>query len=148
MNKRNDLEKFNETVGILVKAFLNDELEHSECSACAVGNIIRANGIVLNRDRHATNWLLLIDRDIRNVPHNYLDEKEAILQISSTGYSAYELHLIELAFESTVVNYSEDGADIEKWNFDGLMNVVECLAQIHNIDLSTKEKAKSLFVKV
>jgi len=35
---------FNDTVDILVKAYLNDTLEHGVCSACAVGNICLAAG--------------------------------------------------------------------------------------------------------
>jgi len=34
---------FENTVDILVKAYINDTLEHNNCYACAVGNIVAHN---------------------------------------------------------------------------------------------------------
>jgi len=147
---------FEGTVGILVKAYFDDTLVKNNCYACAVGNIIAhscgyqfipcvdsskkrivwesANGLYwplnpIERET-ITNWYELIvlnDKDS--------DTAEVRKEIESTGYTNAQLFEIERAFES------------QKDNFDGLMAVVDVLAEIHKVDLSTKESAKLQFVK-
>lgn len=84
--QRNDEQKFHETVGILVRAFLEGTLEAMDCAACAVGNIVRYHGgysDVFERWR----WLRAerIEKDFRicqhcmsgknlNVHHRYYEE--------------------------------------------------------------------------
>jgi hypothetical protein len=149
--QRNELEKFHHTVGILVKAYLNDTLVHQDCKACAVGNIIRAHGVKLTEFVDSSQWLLFIEKNVRRnyIGSAMLDEEVANMQIWSTGYSVDELDRIENAFEKTVYHYDHDECliDHERWNFDGLMNVVDVLADIHKVDLSIKEEAKAMFVK-
>lgn len=134
----NNLEKFNHSVSILVKAYSNGTLNRMDCTACAVGNLIVGNGIDLRRTQ--SKW------------HNYIhmnfcldsgDYFTAIQQIEITGYTADQLGSIEKAF----MNGSE--VDFDMWsserNFEGLMAVVDVLAEIHNIDLTVKDEAKVLF---
>lgn len=162
--------EFNKTVDILVKAYLNDTLKHGNCFACAVGNIV-ANGLgkrvvnVLDKGFEDTVWEGCT-RDT-NYPGYVRDEitgwgaafytkqssrrqvitKENLThpivqnQIDASGYTWQELAAIEKAFES-VAEFDNNKM------FDGLMNVVDVLASIHNVDLTVKEQAKQLFVKI
>jgi hypothetical protein len=138
---------FNHTVNVLVQAYMNNTLIHKDCSACAVGNIIQASGMILKKgDKKSDSWLHRINHKIRldsfGTTPAWYNEHLAITQIDSTGYSLTELHLIERAFERAPFS---DLA--EEWNFNGLMAVVDVLADIHGIDLQAKESAKLLFVK-
>ena len=157
---RNELQKFNETVDILVKAYMNDTLKHLDCSACAVGNLCGGESI----------WKMLFMTDISS-GHPYqapylqgaklsfwldciLDQysassKEELLARATavcekTGYTVAELAKIEWAFEAAP-SKSKD-ADDEEWMFNGLMAVVDVLAEIHGVDLEVKEAAKLMFV--
>lgn len=130
---------FENTVNILVQAYLNDTLEHGNCAACAVGNIVAAscNYEYLRRTDSCLKWMWS-----KYTPDWYCDfvgvqESE---QTRATGYSVEELNRIEMAFES--VPYGTDDM-----MFQGLMRVIEALARIHGVDLSVKENAKLLFVK-
>ena len=54
---KTELERFHETVGILVKAYLNDTLEHTNCHACAVGNMIASKmGISIIKNKRGMEW--------------------------------------------------------------------------------------------
>lgn len=168
---RNEVEKFNHSVSVLVTAFFNDTLMHGNCYACAVGNMV-ANGLgcrVVKRpdsfknlvwdnnqpypgsswnDSIQNGWGALFTTDrhddkrkTQKIDKRFLGDRNVMRQIASTGYTWQELARIEFAFESV------DKRRKDKM-FNGLMAVVDVLAEIHNIDLSTKENAKSLFVKV
>lgn len=150
---------FHKTVDILVKAYLNGTLEHDNCYACAIGNMVAANmGLRFIGDktiRRGIHWegfpnygSLGPDKMWTNVcytndegeqffrPHKYKGIPKK--QIDSTGYSIEEVAMIEHAFETAT------GKDRM---FAGLMAVVDVLAEIHGIDLTEKESAKALFVK-
>lgn len=154
-------EKFFETVGILVEAYLNDTLTHGECQACAVGNIIakKLNCTVVpsypfwrraDSDVTALWGLVFItnsDGSQTLNPRAYMGSAKK--QIDATGYSWQQLALIESSFERAA-HYDGAGKllnDIEEAMFNGLMNVVDALAAIHSIDLSERESAKLLFKK-
>lgn len=134
----NNLEKFQDTVSILVKAYMNDTLYHQYCTACAVGNIVKAKtsdaygmwGDVFHTTKGVQFYW----------PENYLGD--ARQEIDSTGYSVKELMRVEYAFET-----ARRGKNSQEWMFNGLMAVVDTLAEIHGIDLTVKESAKLLFVK-
>jgi hypothetical protein len=162
---------FNHTVNVLVKAYLNDTLRHNNCYACAVGNMIAsANGFKYSMLKEALSdnkehWLLkwahlpsIYDAEIElssndqqenwmnvfrdgEVQYSNYNGKSKEL-IDSTGYTVYELARIEEAFEDVDSNCTND-----EWMFNGLMAVIEVLAEIHGIDLKQKEEAKALFVK-
>lgn len=154
---------FESTVDILVKAYLNDTLRHGECCACAVGNIIASNiGCVLQLDsegyfmwiRNMNEINTVWDNVFYTTPDgNQIFDKSQLgirekKQIEASGYSLDELMRIEKAFES--LNFDRDS---DQWNsdnhmYEGLMAVVDVLADIHGIDdLKSKEEAKLLFVK-
>lgn len=143
---------FEHTVNVLVKAYMNDTLEHENCAACAVGNIICAAGIDLNSntDLAANAWYHAIQKLVRKSEmycFSHLDKVQIGLnQIEATGYSINELNRIESAFESEG-EFRFDGVKNEDRMFNGLMKVVDVLADIHGIDLKAKEEAKLLFVK-
>lgn len=148
-----DLKKFNHTVNVLLKAYLNDTLQHGNCFACAVGNLIKdarkytygkskAGRLIwmevqTARWRHVfmTNFVSVQERD----PSKYIGEAKA--EIDSTGYTWQQLARIEYAFET-----ADEGKSNDDWMFNGLMAVVDVLAKIHEIDLETVKETKELFV--
>lgn len=144
---------FNHTVNVLVKAYLNDTLVHGNCYACAVGNIVA--------ESKGYNYVKCTDEPFRKVVWDiakgsydsfvpmwftYLDEAQKPAdvrdQVQATGYTWDEIRRIEKAFECC-----ERPLSGEQWMFNGLMAVVDVLAEIHNVDLSVKESAKLQFVK-
>lgn len=133
---KNDMKNkklFNETVDILVKAYMNDTLEHGSCSACAVGNIITAR---LGDEYFGTfEWFDYI----RGQNCDKITEigKE---QVQSTGYSFDDVVRIEQAFESAGTEYTDENG------YKGLMAVVTVLCEIHECE-EIKEETKALFVK-
>lgn len=149
---------FNDTVNILVKAYLNDTLAHGDCWACAVGNIVadKIGYKVVKKQNHLScSWVgklgLTGFPEWDNVFCTSMGEQDlfpeeyygrAKKQIDSTGYSWKQLARIEFAFES-----ADQGNSSDEWMFSGLMAVVDVLAEIHNVDLIQRESAKLLFVK-
>lgn len=160
---------FDYSVNLLVSAFLKDELKHGSCEACAVANILRpvctAKGIPFNRwanmfvtvggvQYEAANdgeviyvgfsgnrkVITTLESPNTNTHLKVLNEMRELTK--SSPYTKKELMLIERSFETAPRGNSEDD-----WMFNGLMAVVEVLADIHNISLEAKEEAKKLFVK-
>lgn len=151
----NNIDKFNETVGILVKAYMNDTLRHMDCAACAVGNICGSMKwrfiFCTNTD---TNLQVVLGQSFaeKNEPLGFWSRcdkskfyKDGLETIEKTGYTVNELARIEYAFEAA--EWEEMIEDDEVWMFNGLMAVVDILAEIHGIDLQQKESAKLMFVK-
>lgn len=166
-----NLEKFNHSVNVLLKAYLNDTLVHENCYACAVGNLVadgmgtevivskgcgsRRNLVWSNKEIYpgleysveASGWGALFSTSINHgtnrkrqeVNAKYLSSPRVKNHIESTGYTWEQLAIIEKAFEFV------DKRKKDKM-FNGLMAVVDALANIHNIDLTVKEQAKALFV--
>lgn len=138
-------ELYHKTVGILYDAYFNDTLEHRNCYACAVGNLIAANNGYEFTTEHSglrnfvwrgfapygEEWIG------RKVAHwyglvspfrNCTDKDVALKQILSTGYSIDEIILIEQAFESGDFGESKD-----EEMFNGLVAVLEVLKEIHQV---------------
>lgn len=163
---------FSQTVDVLVKAYLNDTLQHRSCYACAVGNLV-ANGLQITMTKenlkwpgfpYPTNecglpvgWGAAFSSDesgfsdiVKQTIDTYVLNVPAVKnQIKATGYKWQELARIEFAFESVDKRFdADDEIDYDVWMFDGLMAVVDVLADIHGVDLTFKEEAKKLFVKV
>jgi hypothetical protein len=162
-----DREKFFDTVGILVEAYLNGVLMHGDCAACAVGNIISAKlGCKITsfdnefgepfyawkRGGHRLTplWGMVFVTGATGPvlnPKAYMGNCK--LQIDASGYSWQDLARIESAFERAA-NYNNEGEllnDREDAVFNGLLAVVDVLSEIHHLDLSTREEAKLMFVK-
>lgn len=160
---------FHHTVNVLVQAYLNGTLEHGICTACAVGNII-ADSILAKPVRGRMNWkrngneIIPVWGEVfqSSAPGCQRVSADAYKgwakkQIDTTGYTWQELARIEYAFElyncGIDLDYDPEYYDeeelelIDKAMFNGLMAVVDVLADIHNIDLSIREEAKLLFVK-
>lgn len=147
---------FENSVNVLVKAFLKGTLEHTNCYACAVGNLIcDANGYTYTKVEGCMQTIRLKENDglydggtfgggWHSVLHWKNNKRQiAITEIEKTGYSIDEIAQIEKAFEG-----AEQGDSAEDWIFNGLMQVVSALAEIHNVSLESKESAKKLFVKI
>lgn len=143
---------FEKSVDVLVKAYLNDTLEHGNCYACAVGNlVVSAMNYHYTKRKfpHGCSGSELTTREaIENdneaggywySPHPGV-MSEAIREVRSTGYTNDDIIEIERAFEGV------DGRGDKMFN--GLMAVVDILAEIHNVDLSVKEQAIGQFVTV
>ena len=126
---------FSHSVDVLVKAYMNDTLTHGNDCACAVGNLIAHELGVNPKSSWNPEWLVGYVCGV-----NIEDGRR---EIETTGYTVNEILRIERAFENVL--YSNDH---DEWNYKGLMAVVDVLADIHEIDLTTREESKKLFVKV
>ena len=146
-------ELYHKTVDILVDAYFADTLEHGNCYACAVGNIIAANCNIQYDPYYMARGKLIwksgrsfwddVFYTSQSTQSFRIDEYEgnAKYQIDSTGYTVYELAKIEYAFETADKGKSED-----EWMFNGLMAVVDVLDEIHeNTDEEITLKVKSEF---
>lgn len=140
---RNEIEKFHHTIGVLVKAYLNNTLERGHDCACAVGNLV-ADACGYSGIEWEAAWF-----DVYVCKVKWEDSLAlAKEQIESTGYSVKEIIKIEKAFEKAEWARDEKGwIDDEASMFNSLVAVVDVLAEIHGIDLSTLEETKKLFVK-
>jgi hypothetical protein len=141
--------KFADTIAILVKAYLNDQLEFGNQCACAVGNILADSvgaKLVLKEDVIRVSkytWQHPVYSGSEWYPMRNSDKE----LISKSGYSFDEIWRIEKAFESSRGDVSYNLINDEVM-FNGLCAVVDVLAEIHGIDLKQTEEAKQLFVKV
>lgn len=126
------MERFERTIDILVRAYKDDTLRHGNCTACAVGNIIRGcNGEV------TCNWFYHMSKEVMGYDLGGLyNETTAIEEIESTGYSIKEIDKIERAFESSISQ------------FDGLMKVVDVLISLEEKEYSVcdVQQVKERFV--
>jgi hypothetical protein len=166
---------FNHSVNVLVKAYFYGDLEHQNCACCAVGNLMAdACGYKiehLNDDKSLwtrsddrtvidpIEWVHVFGTKTREEGKNFFRRKKISVVntwfdlenvttsvnqwAAKTGYSLVELARIENAFES-----AQYGENDDTWMFNGLMAVVDVLADIHGINLESKEEAKKLFVRV
>lgn len=145
-------ELFDRTIGILVKAYQNDTLQHSNCYACAIGNLVAANnGVKIQKienrfvwDNSKPEWQAI---------HSFCNGRqsfdnpvwgntyEGLNQLLSTGYTTKETAKIEYAFEM-----AEYGDNQDTYMFNGLMSVVDALMEIHEGNETEIAEAKQLFV--
>ena len=139
---------FEKTVDILVKAYLNDTLEHGNYCACAVGNLIAdAVGakIVEGKNHSCSKYKWIHHEYTGSEWYVSKTSSDARKLIKSTGYTFDEIWEIEKAFEKE--RRCSDVTDTDQLMFNGLMSVVDVLAEIHGIDLKQREQAKLLFQK-
>lgn len=145
-------ELYKKTVDILFQAYFNDTLEHANCKACAVGNIVAANigvrlshydsfGRVMPKEWKVgdprTDTGVWFDAIYDGRVERCLYSEEVDYQVKATGYSAIELARIEYAFESAPTGKSD-----EDWMFNGLVAVLDVLKEIHMV--SDEEASKSV----
>lgn len=153
---------FENSVDVLVKAYLNGTLASGHCEACACGNLVAAaNGykIIMAGDDAIWDspqgvingaWVNVCYTDFRQPQkielHRYRDQ--ARFEIDSTGYSVKHFAMIEEAFER--------GHNKMNWKFwqkpdrmfNGLLAVVDALADIHGVDLTVKQSAVGRFEEI
>lgn len=139
------------SVDVLVKAYLNDTLEHGNTCACAVGNLIAANTgrtlvppVVPPKYTQLYIWSdgTALPKWFEEMRCNAMSD-EARQQISSTGYSVREVIEIEQAFEGAHPQYPTND-----YVFNSLMSVIDCLDKIHeNTDTIISTAAKKKFDK-
>lgn len=129
---------FEQTVNVLVQAYLKETLKHGDDCCCAVGNLICEGMKLSPLSNWGPKWYNYFVLNWRNEGL----KKLAYGEINSTGYTANEIVRIEHAFE-----HADGGNNSDEYMFNGLMAVVDVLAEIHNVDLSVREEAKLLFVK-
>lgn len=164
------LAKFNETIAILVKAYLDNKFISGDFCGCAVGNLVESacgytrvvsgkscSGRVVHtwvecdlKDGDHWGAVFMTSADEQQF-HIHMYDGEAKRQIDATGYTVRELARVEKAFESAHWEYwMELGRPDKKWEVDtfpALMAVVDVLASIHGVDLETTEAARKMFVK-
>jgi len=157
--------KFEHSVNVLLKAFLNNTLEHGSCHACAIGNLLKTNwwlrffvtenerNINFRQLKHKEGYFIyksigngatnpFMYKPISEASEEVIKQiKEAKCAIDNSGYSITELQMIEFAFET-----ANKGKSNDDYMFNGLMAVVDVLAEIHQIDLTTVKETKELFV--
>lgn len=137
---------YHKTVDILVEAYFQNSLEHNNCAACAVGNIIAAN--MGYEYHHNGNQLYWFGKSVSEA-HAWYEilfssklNTEGLKQIASTGYSMKEIIAIEEAFE----NQYSSSDDADKRMFNGLMAVIDVLDVIHEVDNETTISSKNKFI--
>lgn len=144
-------ELYKKTVDILVQAYFNDTLEHFNCAACAVGNIILASNGYEPVKKPLENWFgWPSDKFKYSDKSSWYDvinggepDEYANRLMNSTGYTWDELRMIENAFENT-----EYISNPDSFMFNGLMAVIEALDIIHdNKDTVLTEQSKKRFNK-
>lgn len=130
---------FENSVDVLVSAYLHDELEHGDCAACAVGNLVKAQCGTF--DSSSFNWYdFAIVKRRNSALYSEKNIQFAKDQIKATGYTIKQIIAIENAFERA--------SPCGDYMFNGLMAVVDVLADIHQVDLSTKESAVLQFSEI
>lgn len=142
-------ELFEKTVNILVNAYQKNTLQHGQCSACAVGNIVAHNmGYVFYEIfpvwvKGSPYWADVFITALGGqtiYPEKYIDESKK--QIDSTGYTWQELAKIEYAFEM-----SSKGNNNDDWMFNGLLAVYDVLCKIHEVSKDEVTKGELVFIK-
>ncbi len=162
------MRNFEHTMNVLVKAYFNDTLQHGNCHACAIGNMV-ADSLGIGYKIGATNvhcenrfnvpvWDQLTPewqdrfgtlvhpqtKKRQSYFHDYHENMEGPdFQIQQTGYSIKELMRIERTFEMANRGNSDDD-----WMFNGLMAVLEVLAEIHGVDLEAKKVFETQLLEI
>lgn len=155
-------ELFDKTVAILMKAYFENTLEHTNCYACAVQNLVVANmgmSIVPKPKSHPLVDCDTVNFVIKGISYEKtlvsslgeISLKEAALtkfqikQMISTGYNYDELTEIERAFEGV---HKRDYTTEDAYMYAGLMAVIDYLMVLHKATTEEITAAKQLFVKL
>jgi len=110
-------EQFQKSIDTLATAYFEGELQAGSCTACAVGNLIRAEG------SDAGEWFWRL-KDYRH------DNRTLNFSVTDTlPYSDAEIDRIESAFEEDTDPWEEKDTDY----FAALMRVVDVLFDIHDV---------------
>jgi hypothetical protein len=138
---------FDETIAILVQAYINETLRHNDCSACAVGNIVSSR--INAEEPWCPSWYSRYHPNGFGLYFENQSKEMGEKEIAATGYSPNDILKIEYAFESCErpeeCEITDDSN--EEWMFNGLMAVVDVLIKIHELGETEKQEAKAMFVK-
>jgi len=159
----NRIELYNKTVDILYQAYFNDTLEHGNCCACAVGNIIAANmgktfervfdTVASTRPRERWAWVgekypgeisrdfpdLRVERGWGSVFYTNDEGRQRFYIGKYFGKAAEQIdstgyQVKELARIEKAFETVGGSQSPEDRMFDGLVAVLETLKKIHEID--------------
>lgn len=135
---------FDKTVIVFLKAYDDKKLIHGDYCSCAVGNLIaNSMGYEIVKREYNYSWSQSKGShwyDLICLRGDEKDHEETLKEIKSTGYSLGELFSIEKAFENGCGNNSD-------LVYNSVMNVIECLVDIHEGDYKDAALAKKLFIK-
>lgn len=131
----NRSELYQETVDVLYNAYFAGELKHSSCRTCAVGNICVKASNITGISNHSWRWRFMTGKtgfqmlNTGRFYKSFLYLAMADRLIEATGYRTDELAKIEYAFE-----IANKGKSDEDWMFNGLVDVLEILKEIHQVE--------------
>ena len=146
--KMNRPELYQKTVDLLLDAYNNNDLEHGDCSACAVGNICKGNTgwtfyFYTPKNGKQTKAAAIFADDFR--------DKEDFEKIFPTiGYTLEELAKIENVFEKSIKKdrVRLTGCDKKLGQMIGLKAVFKLLKKIHSAEPQIEEVSKIRLEKV
>ena len=147
----NRTEIYQKSIDILLDSYNNNTLEHSNCTACACGNLVAAannykyvpkshswSGLSIEwENKRIADWYGLIIED------KVYNKEEGIKQINSTGYTIEEFIKIEEAFEK-----ADWTLEKKKRMFNGLTAVLNVLREIHEVDVEKSEENQQKLEKI
>ena len=134
---------FKHTMDLLVKAYFEDNLKHESSRYCAVGNIVGGRDwirifLTMNGKQHflPPGYGTIGGKVVQspNIKMALIEREEGFLLIQKSGYSVDELARVEFAFET-----APKGENDNDWMFNGLMAVLEVLADIHGVTIDGKK---------
>jgi hypothetical protein len=147
-------ELYKKTVDVLLDAYNSEELMHSNCEFCAVGNICKEASQITKIGNGMWGNLFYTDSYGKQVQPEFCIEdteqikrwrEEAKILIEATGYSQLELMKIEHVFESSIQNTLEGHAHWcqkhtkKQGQFIGLCAVLDVLREFHQVDCENHE---------
>ena len=141
-------ELYLKTTDVLLDAFNKKDLEHANCTYCAVGNICIEASKNTGIERDKWSWLFVSLPLNSQVLYPYgesnvVEIAEAKILIKETGYTVNELARIEKAFESA---HARD--DKENTQIHGLKAVLDVLTEIHQVDEQVHSEKIEAFSEV
>jgi hypothetical protein len=170
-------ELYSKTVNILEQAYLKNELMHGDCTACAVGNLIKNSGVdcyktvselkvamdagaeyVSDLDKpFIIMWKQVFHTSENKLFQSLLGGKSMKFQkINSDNYKGFAKQLIdatgytwqELAQIENAFEMADEGESEDEYMFNGLVAVIDSLDKIHeNTDEVITKQSKAKFVK-
>jgi hypothetical protein len=156
-------ERFAKAYGALYDAFINDRLQAGNCSACAIGSIIgsaQGSNFIYKKigdydmwmTEDSNHWWRKLFHTMRD--HQYFNFEDSLNKrlIDITGYDAYEMSMIEYAFETnTKIKFYHECDDKYKLMEDqmnGLAAALEIMVELDNIEDAKfyKDRLKNKFI--
>lgn len=142
-------EQYYKSVDILLDAYNKGELEHQDCSKCAVGNI-------LGHGDWSASFSVGFYLDLPGNVQDVLQGRRSAWDdtwVNNSEYSITELARIEYAFEyetsCKLLGKSVDLLDkiraLPNEQYEGLCRVLDCLKEIHEVDQPIIDDHKEQF---